>query len=196
MLLDILNPFVCPMCYFIDALLQLTLCSFHRFCSESDTEVVNIKITTNSRSKTPCNTANFYIKQCHWQNTPSSCLQRLENVDPIRTRNCRSERKLFMKFGNLPRSPRLWWSFIIPNLQVVSFAFSRSKKTAIRSCFWILLSLIEVSNLTTWSIVDCRFRKLHWELVISLLDSRYQTSLLFTIRSIVLHRQLVSAIGR
>ena len=61
---------VCPMCYFIDALLQMTLCSSHIFWSGSDTEVVNVKITINSRSKTPCNTVNFYVKQCHWQNTP------------------------------------------------------------------------------------------------------------------------------
>ena len=60
---------VCPMCYFIDALLQLTLCSSHILWSGSDTEVVNIKITINFRSKKPCNTVNFYIKQCHWQNT-------------------------------------------------------------------------------------------------------------------------------
>ena len=59
------------MCYFIDALLQLMLCSSNIFWSGSDTEVVNVKITINSRSKTPCNNVNFYIiKQCHWQNTP------------------------------------------------------------------------------------------------------------------------------
>ena len=70
LLLDILNVCAYQMCYFIDALLQLTLCSSHIFWSRSDTEVVNIKITIDSRSKTPCNTVNFYIKQCHWQNTP------------------------------------------------------------------------------------------------------------------------------
>ena len=59
-----------PMCYFIDALLELTLCSSHIFWSGSDTEVVNVKMTINSRSKTPFNTVNFYIKQCHRQNTP------------------------------------------------------------------------------------------------------------------------------
>ena len=61
---------VCPMCYFIDALLQLTLCSSHIFWSGSNTEVVNVKITIDSRCKTPCNTVNFYIKRCHRQNTP------------------------------------------------------------------------------------------------------------------------------
>ena len=61
---------VCLMCYLIDALLQLTLCYSHIFRSGSDTEVVNVKITINSRSKTPYDIVHFYIKQCHWQNTP------------------------------------------------------------------------------------------------------------------------------
>ena len=61
---------VFPMCYIIDALLQLTLCSSHIFWSGTDTEVVNIKIVINSRSKIPCNTASFYIKQFHGQNIP------------------------------------------------------------------------------------------------------------------------------
>ena len=56
---------VCSLCYFLHALLQLILCSSHIFLSGSDTEVINVKITINSRSKTPCNTVNFYIKQCH-----------------------------------------------------------------------------------------------------------------------------------
>ena len=42
----------------------------HVSWSGRDTEVVNIKLTINSRSKTPCNTVNFYIKQCYWQNIP------------------------------------------------------------------------------------------------------------------------------
>ena len=59
----------CPICNFIYASLQLMLHSSHIFWSGSDTEVINVKIIINSRSKTPCNTVNFYIKQCHWQNT-------------------------------------------------------------------------------------------------------------------------------
>ena len=43
------------------------------------------------------------------------------------------------------------------------------------------------------NIIDCLSNP-HWELVISLLDSRNQTSLLLTICSIVLQRLLVSAI--
>ena len=97
-----------------------------------------------------------------------------------------------MKLGNLPRCIRLCRSSIIPNFQMVSLTFSRSKK--IRCCFWMLASLMEVSNLTTGSIVDLRLLNPHRELV-CLLDSRNQTNLLLTIRSIVLQRQLVSAIG-
>ena len=40
------------------------------FWSGRDIEVSNVKITINSKCKTPCNTVNFYIKQCYWQNTP------------------------------------------------------------------------------------------------------------------------------
>ena len=40
-------------------------------------------------------------------------------------------------------------SFMIPYLQVVSYAFSRSKNIATRCCFCIIASCMEVSNLTT-----------------------------------------------
>ena len=116
--------YVCTMCYFIDALLQLTFCSSHIFWSGSETEGVNVKITINSRSKTPCNTVNSYIKQCHWQNIPlrDSFFLLIE----IRKRWSDSDSELpirektLYKFGSLPRSPRLWRSFIIPNFQGVS----------------------------------------------------------------------------
>ena len=56
-----------------------------------------------------------------------------------------------------PRENSLWSSAIfltvqgiIPNFQVVSLAFSRSKKTAIRCCFWILTSLMDISYLNFW----------------------------------------------
>ena len=55
---------------------------------------------------------------------------------------------------------------------------------------------MEVSNLTTLSIVDLRILKPHWKLVKRLLDSMNQTSLLLIIRSMVFHGQLVKAIGR
>ena len=87
----------------------MTLCSSHTFWSESETEVVNVKITINSRSKTPCNTVNSYIKQCHWQNIPLKDSLFLF----VEIRKCWSDldkKKFFMKFGNLPRSPKLWRS--------------------------------------------------------------------------------------
>ena len=70
LLWDILNPFVFAQC----VILLMHCCSWrsHIFWSGSDTEVVNVKIIINSRSKTPCSTVNFYIKQCRWQNTPLS----------------------------------------------------------------------------------------------------------------------------
>ena len=72
----------------------------------------------------------------------------------------------FMKLGNLPFSARLHRPFIIPYFQVVSCTFSRLKKIAMKCCFWIFPSFMEVSNLTIWSIVDLWFLKPHWQLVI------------------------------
>ena len=111
MLLDILNPFVLAQCVILlthCSLLQLTLCSSQIFSSGSDTEVVNVKITINSRSKIPCNTVNFYIKQCHWLNTPlkDSLFLYVEIRKPWCDLDSElpKERKLFMKFGNFPQS--------------------------------------------------------------------------------------------
>ena len=97
-----------------------------------------------------------------------------------------------MKLGNLLRSPKLYRSFILPYFQVVLYAFSKSKKTAMKCCF---ASLMEISNRTTWFIVDLWLLKLHWELVIRLLDSINQTNFLLTIQPMVLKRQLASVIG-
>ena len=61
--------------------------------------------------------------------------------------------------------------------------------------FWMFASLMEVSSLITWSMVDLCFLNPHWESVIRLLDSINKTNLLLTIHSMVLQRQLVSATG-
>ena len=127
--------------------------------------------------------------------TPSSWFWISDNVVPMQTWNFLSERKDFIKLESLPFNPMLSRSFMIPYLQVVSYAFSRSKNIAKRCCFCIIASLMEVSNLTTWTIVDLWLLKPHWKLVKRLLDSMNQTSLLLTMHSIVLHRQLVKAIG-
>ena len=68
---------------------------------------------------------------------------------PIQIQNFLSERKDFIKLGSLPFNPMLSRSFMIPYLQVVSYAFSRSKNIDKRCCFCIIASLMEVSNLTT-----------------------------------------------
>ena len=52
------------------------------------------------------------------------------------------------------------------------------------------------SKRTKWSNMLWFFRKPHWNLEISFLDSRTQTNRSLTIRSMVLQRQLVRAIGR
>ena len=112
-------------------LAQWVIFRMHRCCwrdshiswSGSDAEVVNIEVILNFWVR------HFvmlfiFILNCL---TLSSYLWRLEKVDPTWTLNFLSERKLFLKLGNLPRSPMLCRSFIIPNFPVVSLAFSRSK---------------------------------------------------------------------
>ena len=92
--------------------------------------------------------------------TPSSWFWMFDRVEPIRTRNFQSERNALIKFGSLPFNPILCRSFMIPYLQVVSYAFFRSRNNATRCCFCINASRM-VSNLTTWSIFDLRLLKLH-----------------------------------
>ena len=86
---------------FPDALLQLTLGSSQIFWSRSDAEVVNIEVILNTKSETFLMLFIFILnsvtdKILSW-GTPSSCLWRLGKVDPTRTWNFLSERKLFMK---------------------------------------------------------------------------------------------------
>ena len=109
---------------------------------------------------------------------PFSSFWMFDSVEPIRTRNFLFECKALIKVGSLPFNPKLWRSLMIPNLQVVPYALSMSQNIATRCCFCIIASRMEVSNLTTWSIVDLRLLKPHWKLVKISLDS---------IKQIVLH---------
>ena len=112
------------------------------------------------------------------------------------TWNFLSQRKPAMKSGSRPRRPASCKSFKMPNFQVVSYAFSRSKNIAVAYCFWIKASRIKDSKRTSWSVVLRPLRKPLCMGVIILFLSRYQTSLLLTIRSITLQTQLVRAMGR
>jgi len=78
-----------------------------------------------------------------------------------------------MKSGSRPRRPASCKSFKMPNFQVVSYAFSRSKNIAVACCFWI-----KDSKHTSWSVVLWPLRKPLCVGVIILFLSRYQTSLL------------------
>ena len=98
---------------------QMYCCSWHSaVCIYLDLEVMQ-KLSTgvilNSRSETFCDAVFLYWTASL---TKYSCLWRLEKVDLTQTWNFQSERKLFMRLGNLPHSPMLCRSFIIPNLQV------------------------------------------------------------------------------
>lgn len=84
---------------------------------------------------------------------------------------------------------------MIPFFQVVSYAFLRSKKTAMVCCFLMKDCLISVSMRVNTSVVDLQCLNPYCKGVITFLDSRVQTRRVFTIRSISLQRQLVSDIG-
>ena len=127
--------------------------------------------------------------------TPFSCTWKSERVEPILTWNKRSERKLLMKHGSRPRKPSSCRSRNMLCFQVVSYAFSRSKKMATTCSFLIKASLTKLSNLTKWSTVERFLRKPHWTSDKWPSDSRHHISRAFTMRSIVLQRQLVSAMG-
>ena len=75
--------------------------------------------------------------------TPSSLFWMFDRVEPIRTRNFLSEIKSFIKFGSLPFNPMLCRSFMIPYLQIVSYAFSWSNNIAMRCCFCIIVSRMD-----------------------------------------------------
>ena len=77
----------------------------------------------------------------------------------------------------------------MPYFHVVSYVFSRSKKTDTRYSCLIEASLINVSNRIRWSIWILWLLKPDWYCVINLLLSRYQISLALIILSTVLHKR-------
>ena len=60
--------------------------------------------------------------------TPISCVKSLEKVLPTRTLKTRSDKNSDINMGNRPRSPASNKSCKMPYFQVVSYAFSKSKK--------------------------------------------------------------------
>ena len=87
-----------------------------------------------------------------WGTPISSCFGS-ESVLFIRVWNVQSSKKCFIKMGSLPCRPRSLRSLSMPYGQVVSQAFSRSKRTATRCSFLMNASLIRVSIWTIWSMV-------------------------------------------
>ena len=145
----------CPFVYFADALLQLAFCCTHMF--RDNAEVINKQLSTPVFRQLVMLVI-FMLKRVtdsiHPKGTLSSWFWMSDLVDLMWTQNFLSKRKAFMKSGSLPFNPMLCRSFMIPYLQVVLYAFFRSKNTATDCCFWIFASLMEVSNLTTWSTAD------------------------------------------
>ena len=128
--------------------------------------------------------------------TPISCGWESDNDEPTLTLNCRSSRKLDMKMGKRPLKSMSYRSNKMPCFQVVSYASSKSKKTPTAWSRFALASLINVSNDTRWSRVDRFFRNPLWDGVSRPFCSNIQTRRLLTMRSMVLHKQLVKAMGR
>ena len=98
-----------------------------------------------------------------------------------------------MKSGSLPLKPRSYRSLTTPYFRVVLYSFSKSRKIAIRCCFFYkgfpdeglqVDQMVLISSLSLESVL---------RLVIRPLDSRYHNSLLFIICSIVSQKQLVNA---
>ena len=90
--------------------------------------------------------------------TPSSVPNSSDRVTPTRTLNLRSLRYWETKMGSLPLNPALCKSRMIPYCQVVSYAFSRSKKRPTACCLWAKASrtylscwLGHVSWLSQWA---------------------------------------------
>ena len=127
--------------------------------------------------------------------TPCSCSKVSDNVEPIRTLKDLSDKKFDIKFGIRPLRPISCKSFMMPYFHIVSYAFSRSKNIATQCSFLINASRIKDSNRTKWSLIPYFIRKPACFPEITLFDSRNQTSLSLIILSIVLHIQLVNAIG-
>ena len=61
--------------------------------------------------------------------------------------------------------------------------------------FLIKVSLTKLSNLTKWSTVERFLQKPHWTSNQWPSDSRHHINRVFTMRSIVMQRQLLSAMG-
>ena len=114
-----------------------------------------------------------------------------QSVVPILTRIRRSLRYSDTKTGSLPLRPILWRSRMIPYCQVVSYAFSKSKKRPTACCLRANASRRYLSRLTRWSVVLRCFLKPHW-LLSNIPDfSRYQMKRVLIMRSRTLHKQLV-----
>ena len=124
--------------------------------------------------------------------TPSSWYCKFEKLDTTRTLNVLSKRKFFMNIGSLPLKPRSYRYRIIPYFHAVSYAFSKSKNTAVKFFFYMKVSLMKVSSRIKWSMVPLLFQNPVCIFVMWPFVSRYHVSLLFITRSIVLQRQLVN----
>ena len=137
-----------PFVYFVDAQLQLTFSYTYIFGCRGDVEVINKYLSTLG-FRLLVILFIFMLKRVTDsklpRRTPSSWFWMFDRVEPIWTQNFLSERKAFIKFGSLPFIPLLCRSFMIPNLQVVSYTFSRSKNITTRCCFCMIASCIEVS---------------------------------------------------
>ena len=127
--------------------------------------------------------------------TPFCKTKRSETVELTRHLKVRVLKKFWINKGRRPRKPASAKSLSIPYHQVVSYAFSRLKKTTTTCSPLMKPSRIHDSKRTKWSTLHLCCLNPHWILVKMPLPSKKYISLLLIILSRSLHKQLVRDMG-
>ena len=127
---------------------------------------------------------------------PFSTTTGLERADPTLTWILLSWRKLWIHSSGLPLTPIMESCSMIPSLQTMSKAFSKSRKTPRVICFLVEDADISCVSLTMWSTQPRPFLKPAWYWFNMFLLSRNHLSLVAITRSRSLQRVEVREMGR
>ena len=109
-----------------------------------------------------------------------------ERADPTLTWILLSWRKLWIHSSGLPLTPILESCSMIPSLQTMSKAFSKSRKTLRVICFLVEDAAISCVSLTMWSIQPLPFLKPAWYWFNMFLLSRNHLSLVAVCFALIL----------
>ena len=161
-------------------------------------EVINIEIILNSRSKTLYDAIYFHIELCHWQNTTplrDSLFLLVEIRKGWSDSDTDSEFPVWEKteVGQSTSQHHIIQVFKYSKLPGGFISLLQIKE----DCYKVLFLDVGLSlgGFQFDLMIYCR-SSLPESTLASLLDTRNQTNILLTIRSIIFHRQLVSAIRR